>query len=396
MDKKQIIAVYTLLYYILFAFNSSSHAQGVYQLPSDGTLTINTKLQSLAERLLRDKQGSIVAINPTNGEVLCMVSHNKVDASVNRAISVEYSPGSTFKVAQAATLLSFGAIAPQTTYPCHKGFWTNGIHIGCHEHKSPLNLIQALGQSCNSYWCQAFKDFVDNRSLYPVKATAINDWHNFMVSMGLGQLTGIDLPGETGGLIPDASYLDDQHRGWNGTTIMWLGMGQGEVRTTPLQLCNLATVIANRGFWFTPHIYKNTKEHPIDSAKVRKHNSRPSSDAFEIVVEGMREAVINGTCTSIRNPHYKVCGKTGTAQNDGHDHSVFMGFAPSKAPRIAVSVYVENGGWGADLACPIGGLIMEQYILGKLSPESEKKAKKFENKNVKIKAVEVPILFDDL
>lgn len=367
-------------------------AQGVYQLPTDGPLTINNKLQALAERLLSNKQGSIVAINPSTGEILCMVSHDKVDESINRAVSVEYSPGSTFKVAQAATLLTFGAITPETTYPCHKGFWTNGIHIGCHEHRSPLNLVQALGQSCNAYWCQAFRDFVDNRTLYPVKATALNDWHSFMLSMGLGQPTGVDLPGEASGLIPDAAYLDQTHKGWNGTTIMWLGMGQGEVRTTPLQLCNLAAVIANRGYWITPHIHKNQ----IDSTLIKRHKARPSAEAFNIVVEGMRNAVISGTCTAIRNPHYKVCGKTGTAQNEGHDHSVFMGFAPEKNPRIAVSVYVENGGWGADLACPIGGLIMEQYVLGKLSPESEKVAQKFQNKNVKIKAVEVPILLDDL
>lgn len=382
--------------FILYIFGIQVKAQGVYQLPTDGPLTVNSKLQSLAEKLLSNKQGSIVAINPSNGEILCLVSHDKVDETINRAVSVEYSPGSTFKVAQAATLLTFGAITPETTYPCHKGFWTNGIHIGCHEHKSPLNLVQALGQSCNSYWCQAFRDFVDNRTLYPVKATALNDWHSFMLSMGLGQPIGIDLPGEAGGLIPDAAYLDMKHKGWNGTTIMWLGMGQGEVETTPLQLCNLAAVIANRGFWYTPHIHKTLEGQSLNGCTVEKHKARPSVEAFNIVVEGMRNAVISGTCTSIRNPHYKICGKTGTAQNEGHDHSVFMGFAPSVNSKIAVSVYVENGGWGADLACPIGGLIMEQYVLGKLTPESEKKARTIENKNVKIKKVEVPVLFDDL
>lgn len=389
--KISLITLFTILLSTIQAL-----AQGVYQLPTDGPLTIDSALQSLAERLLSNKQGSIVAINPSNGEILCMVSHDKVDEKVNRAVSVEYSPGSTFKVAQAATLLTFGAITPETTYPCHKGFWTKGIHIGCHEHKSPLNLVQALGQSCNAYWCQAFRDFVDNRVLYPVKATALNDWHSFMLSMGLGRPTGVDLPDEASGLIPDAAYLDQTHKGWNGTTIMWLGMGQGEVRTTPLQLCNLAAVIANRGYWYTPHIHKSTEDAPLDSAFLKRHVARPTSESFDIVIEGMRNAVISGTCTAIRNPHYKVCGKTGTAQNEGHDHSVFMGFAPMQNPRIAVSVYVENGGWGADLACPIGGLIMEKYILGKLSPESQAKAKRFEEKNVKIKKVEVPILFDDL
>lgn len=381
---------------ILCVFTIGVFGQGVYQLPKDGPLTVDPALQNLAERLLNGKQGSIMAINPSNGEILCMVSHNKVNDNLNRAISLEYSPGSTFKVAQAATLLTFGAINKETAYPCHKGFWTDGIHIGCHQHSSPLTLVQALGQSCNSWWCQAFRDFVDNRTLYPVKATALNDWHSFMSSMGLGHPLGIDLPGEAAGLIPDAAFLDQTHRGWNGTTIMWLGMGQGEVATTPLQLCNLAAVIANRGPWFTPHIHKSTSTHPLDSIFLKSHRSRPSKEAFDIVVEGMRAAVINGTCTAIRNPHYKVCGKTGTAQNDGHDHSIFMGFAPEKNPRIAVSVYVENGGWGADLACPLGGLVMEQYILGKLTASSEEKVKKWERKNVKIKAVEVPIMLDDL
>lgn len=373
-----------------------SQAQGIAGLPTDGPLTIDTTLQKLAERLLRGKQGSIVAINPQNGEILCMVSRNRIDERVNRAVSVEYSPGSTFKVAQAATLLSFGALTPETEYPCHKGFWTKGIHIGCHEHRSPLALVQALGQSCNSYWCQAFRDFVDNRDIYPVKATAINDWHRFMESMGLGRKLGVDMPGEVGGLIPDAAYLDLTHRGWNGTTIMWLGMGQGEVSTTPLQLCNLAAVIANRGFWYTPHIHKATQEKPLDSLYLSRHTARPSKESFETVIQGMRAAVINGTCTSIRNPHYKVCGKTGTAQNEGHDHSVFMGFASENHPRIAVSVYVENGGWGADMACPLGGIIMEQYIMGKLSPASEAKARKWESKEVLIKPVEKEITFDDL
>ena len=367
------------------------------QLPEDGPLTINKNLQALAERLLRNKQGSIVAINPANGDILCMVSHNKVEDNINRAIAMEYSPGSTFKTAQTATLMSLHSLTTAQTYECHKGFWQDNIHIGCHDHRSPLALVQALGQSCNSYFCQAFKDFVDNRTLYPVKATALNVWHDYMVSMGLGKPLGVDMPGEAGGLIPDAAYLNRLHKtGWNGTTIMWLGMGQGEVRVTPIQLCNLAAVIANHGYWYIPHIHKNSAEYPLDSTYFVRRIARPKKETFNTVIAGMRVAVINGTCTSIRNPHYKVCGKTGTAQNEGHDHSVFMGFAPETRPRIAVSVYVENGGWGADLAAPLGGLIMEQYIMGKLSPASEKKARKWQSKEVYITPVEEPVNLDDL
>lgn len=379
---------------VLFLVSISIQGQN---LPTDGPLTINSKVQELAEKLLKNKQGSIVAIDPTTGEILCMVSKNKVQDNINRAISVDYSPGSTFKVAQAATLLSLRALVPEQEYNCKKGFWQEKIHIGCHDHKAPLKLVQAIGQSCNSYFCKAFKEFIDNRTLYPSKITTINTWNKYMLSMGLGNPLGIDMPGEIGGLIPDATYLNTTHKGsWNGTTIMWVGMGQGEVNTTPLQLCNLAAVIANRGFFYTPHIHKPTPEHPLDSSYTTKRISLPEPSAFEKVIEGMRAAVINGTCVSIRNPNYKVCGKTGTAENKGHDHSVFMGFAPMDNPKIAVSVYVENGGWGADLAAPLGGLIMEQYILGQLSPTSQKVAKKWENKEIYITPVEIPFNFDDL
>lgn len=366
-------------------------------LPDDGPLTINKHLQSLAQRLLKNKQGSIIAIEPSTGKILCMVSHNKVNDGINRAIAIDYSPGSTFKTAQALTLISEKELFPNTEYSCRKGFYTDGIHIGCHAHQSPLALIQAIGQSCNSYFCKAFKDFVDDRKKYPTKYAAINIWHQYMSSMGFGQPLGIDMPGEVGGLLPDVAYLQKTHKGnWNGTTIMWVGMGQGEIRTTPLQLCNLAASIANRGWWYTPHIHKSTAVHPLNSTYTTKHICMPTQEAYKLVIEGMRATVINGTATSIRSPHYKICGKTGTAENTGYDHSIFMGFAPMDKPKIAVSVYVENGGFGADLAAPLAGLIMEQYIMGKLSAASEAKAKKWSNKQVKITKVEIPINLDSL
>lgn len=363
------------------------------------TLTYDKPLQALAEKLLNNKQGSIIAINPANGEVLCMVTNNKIDDSVDRAVAIDYSPGSTFKTAQTAALLSLHAVTTDQTYTCKKGFWQKNIHIGCHPHPAPLDLVHALGISCNSYYCKVFKDFVDNRTLYPAKATAMNDWNRVMQSMGLGRKLGIDLPGELPGLIPDAAYLDKTHRNsWNGTTIMWMGMGQGEVRTTPLQLCNLAAVIANRGTWYVPHVHRGTMHKPLDTLYTTMQKAIPDSAAFNIVVEGMRISVTdpNGTCRSIRNANYKACGKTGTAENEGHDHSVFIGFAPEHNPKIAVSVYVENGGWGADLAAPLGGLIMEKYIMKELSPASQKKVDKWKGKEIKVTPVEVPINLDDL
>ena len=172
------------------------------------TLTYDKHLQALAKKLLNNKQGSIIAINPANGEVLCMVTNNKIDDSVDRAVAIDYSPGSTFKTAQTAALLSLNALTTEQTYTCKKGFWQKNIHIGCHPHPAPLDLVHALGISCNSYYCKAFKDFVDNRTLFPAKAAAINGWNRVMQSMGLGRKLGIDLPDELPGLIPDTDDLD--------------------------------------------------------------------------------------------------------------------------------------------------------------------------------------------
>lgn len=363
------------------------------QLPSEGTLTVDSALQSLATRLLQGKQGSIVAIEPHTGRVLAMVSRDKVDDGINRAIGMTYSPGSTFKTAQALEMVSEGTLTAATTYPCRKGFYYNKVRIGCHQHPSPLSLVQAIGQSCNSYFCKAFQEMVDNREAYPSQFAAIDRWHAYMRSFGFGEPLGIDMEGEAGGTVPDAAWLNAHHPRWNGTTIMWMGMGQGEITTTPLQLCNLAAMIANRGWWITPHIHEQL---PTDSTYLRRHYGMATKEAIDLVVKGMRACVVSGTAASINRKDYAVCGKTGTAENEGHDHSAFMGFAPMDNPRVAVSVYVENGGFGADLAAPLASLIMEQAINGHLSAASQKKANRWANKTVKITPVEKEISFDDL
>lgn len=379
---------------VILLFSAFCSAQ---QLPTDGKLTIDSATQKLAKRLLKNKQGSIVALNPSTGEIICMVSHNKIYDGINRAISMTYSPGSTFKTAQALTLLSENELSPWTSYKCNKGFWQDNIHIGCHQHDSPLDLVQAIGQSCNSYFCKAFRNFIDDRVKYSTKYSALRRWHRYMTSMGLGKPLGIDMQGELSGEIPDSSFLDRKNNGrWNGTTIMWMGMGQGEVTTTPLQLCNLAALIGNRGWYITPHIHANTTEAPLDSMYIRRHYCIVREKAFKTVIEGMRAAVINGTCAGINTQTYKICGKTGTAENEGNDHSIFMGFAPMGNPKIAVSVYVENGGFGADLAAPLASLVMEQFITGKLSQRSKRHAYQWENYKVKITPVEIPINLDDL
>ncbi len=363
------------------------------QLPTDGKLTVHPDLQQLGEALLQNKQGSIVAIEPGTGRILALVSRDKVDDGLNRAISKTYSPGSTFKVAQALEMLSEGTLVPEKTYPCHKGFYFNKIHIGCHPHRAPLALVDAIGQSCNSYFCKAFQEMIDNREAYPTQFRAINRWHQYMLSMGLGKPLGVDLPNENGGLMPDSAYLRNTHHRWNGTTLIWMGMGQGEVKVTPLQLCNLAALVANRGYYIKPHIHEASAVVKVDTTR---HYCLAKPWAYDTVIKGMYKAVKNGTAASIHNTHYDICGKTGTAENKGDDHSVFMGFAPMQHPTIAVSVYIENGGFGADMAAPLAALMIEQYINGGLSEKSKHRALKWENKEVGITPVLIPVTLDNL
>ena len=371
----------------------------------DLTLSIDIDLQALGERLLEGKIGSIVAIEPSTGEVLCMVSsptydpklmvgrqrgknHKKLSLDswkplLNRSVMGQYPPGSTFKTSQALTFLSEGIITPGTAYPCHRGFYCRGMHVGCHSHSSPLPVIGALSTSCNSFFCWGLYNMISNRRKYKSKVEALNTWRDYMVSMGFGYKLGIDLPGEKRGLIPNASYYSDMYQGyWNALTIISISIGQGEVNLTPLQVANLCATIANRGYYYVPHVVRNIQGLPLDTTYTRRHYTKATRRAYDYVVAGMRSAVIKGTCRSANRADYEVCGKTGTAQNHGQDHSIFMGFAPMNNPKIAVAVYVENGGYGADFGVPIGSLIIEQYMNGKLSPESEKRATHFQNSRI--------------
>lgn len=204
-----------------------------------------------------------------------------------------------------------------------------------------------------------------------------------MVSMGFGYQLGVDLPGEKRGLIPNAQFYDNAYKGsWNGLTIISIAIGQGEVNATPLQIANLAATIANRGYFITPHVVKKIEGAELDSLYTTRRYSMANRQAYDYVVQGMRSAALGGTCKALAGYDFTPCGKTGTAQNRGHDHSVFMGFAPMDDPKIAVAVYVENGGWGATYGVPIGGLIMEQYIHGKLSDASESKAADIQRKRI--------------
>ena len=372
----------------------------------DLTLSIDVNLQRLGERLMEGKLGAIVAIEPKTGEVLCMVSSPSYDPRLmvgrqrsknhrvlsqdvwkpllNRSIMGLYPPGSTFKTSQGLTFLSEGIITPATQYPCAHGFNFRGLHVGCHGHAAPLPLVPALSTSCNGFFCWGLYHMLNqNITKYGSVQKAMDTWRDYMVSMGFGYKLGIDLPGEKRGLIPNSQFYDKAYKGsWNGLTIISISIGQGEVLLTPLQIANLGATIANRGYYYVPHVVRKVQGEPIDTAFTRRHYTKAERTAYDYVVQGMRSSALGGTCHELARYDFEACGKTGTAQNRGHDHSVFMGFAPMNNPQIAVAVYVENGGWGATYGVPIGGLIMEQYIKGKLSEASLAKAQSIQERRI--------------
>ena len=371
----------------------------------DLTLSIDAKLQALGERLMEGKMGAIVAIEPSTGEVLCMVSSPSYDPHrmegkqrgkqmmemqrdpmkpmLNRALSGTYPPGSTFKTSQGLTFLQEGIITPSTPFPCAHGFRFGRLKLGCHSHGSPLPLEPAIATSCNAYFCWGLYHMLGNRKQYRTTQEAMTTWKDYMVSMGFGYRLGIDLPGEARGMIPNAEYYDRRlGKSWSALTVISISIGQGEVTLTPLQIANLGATIANRGYYITPHIVKHIQDGDIADSLKTKHYTKVDKQNYEYIVSGMRRAVTGGTCRAANSLQYEVCGKTGTAQNRGHDHSVFMGFAPMDSPKIAIAVYVENGGFGATYGVPIGALMMEQYINGHLSEASEKKAESFQSRSI--------------
>lgn len=385
------------------------YMDGEYDRPSvpgkNLTLSLDIDLQMLGERLLKNKIGSIVAIEPETGEILCLVSspnydphlmigrqrgknhlmlqRDKMKPLLNRALMGVYPPGSTFKTAQGLTFLQEGIVTEQgPSFPCSRGFHYGRLTVGCHAHGAPIPLIPAIATSCNSYFCWGlFRMFGDRK--YGSPQNAITVWKDHMVSQGFGYKLGVDLPGEKRGLIPNAQFYDKAYRGhWNGLTVISISIGQGEILATPLQIANLGATIANRGYFITPHIVKEIQDNQLDSIYRTPRYTTIEKRHYESVVEGMRGAATGGTCRmlSVMVPDLEACGKTGTAQNRGHDHSVFMGFAPMNKPKIAIAVYVENGGWGATYGVPFGALLMEQYLKGKLSPENELRAEEFSNR----------------
>lgn len=379
-------------------------AEDVKSVPGRNlTLGIDINLQMLGERLMQNKIGAIVAIEPSTGEILCMISSPTFDPTLltgrqrgsnhemlardnrkpllNRAIMGTYPPGSTFKTSQALTFLQEGIITPETSFPCNGGFVYGRLKVGCHAHPAPLSLLPAIATSCNGYFCWGLFHMLGARKQYLSVQNAMNTWRDYMVSMGFGYPLGVDLPGEKRGMIPNAQYYDRIYKGsWNGLTVISIAIGQGEVTLTPLQIANLGATIANRGFYYAPHVAHAIEGSVLEEKYRTRHTTKVDRRYYDIVAQGMRGAVLGGTCRAANLPGIEVCGKTGTAENKGKSHSAFMGFAPMNNPRIAVAVYVENGGYGAVYGVPIGALIMEQYLKGSLSPESEAKAQEIQDR----------------
>ena len=397
----------------IFLRDAYGRLQGSYQngkldrVPVPGkdlTLGIDIDLQALGERLLEGKIGAVVAIEPATGEILCMVSSPTYDPRImvgrqrskshaelgrdpwkpllNRAIMGQYPPGSTFKTTQGLTFLSEGIITSQTAYPCYHGFVFKGMRVGCHGHGSPLPIVPAISTSCNGYFCWGLYHMLSNRERYTTLQEAMNTWRDYMVSMGFGYALGVDLPGEKRGLIPNAEYYDHAFKKWTPLSVISIAIGQGEVNATPLQIANLGATIANRGYFITPHVVKQITGEPLDTLYTKRRYTKAPATYYDYIVKGMRSAALGGTCKGLAHYDFTPCGKTGTAQNRGHDHSVFMGFAPMDDPKIAVAVYVENGGWGATFGVPIGGLMMEQYLKGELSEASQRRATEIQNKRI--------------
>ncbi len=360
----------------------------------DLKLSLDIRLQEYAESLLVGKRGAVVAIEPMTGEILCMASNPTYDPRLlvgrergdnykallqdesfplfDRAIQASYPPGSTFKPTQGLILLEEGIIDLNTTFPCHGGYINGGLKVGCHPHPAPIPLKPALQTSCNAYFCWGFKSMIDRRSKYGSSAAAFEVWKNHLVSMGYGYRLGGDRPGETRGFIPNAKFYDKFYKEgrWSANTIISVSIGQGEILSTPMQIANLGATIANRGWFITPHVVKEIQDTVIDSRYLERRFPTVHEKWFEHVAEGMRMAVTGGTCRRAALADIEVAGKTGTAQNPhGNDHSAFMGFAPYNNPKIAIAVYVENGGWGATYGVPIGSLVMEKYLKGSIAPE---------------------------
>ena len=349
------------------------------------TLSLDYKVQRLAEDMLVNKRGGIVAIEPKTGEILVLASSPVIDPNrfnvpgeiyrmtkdsvsrimYDRALQAEYPPGSPYKVLTGLTAFEMGVTDSATVYTCQHGFRYGRAKMACHCGRGSHKIKSAIERSCNTYFSKAWLAMLRKDSMNIEKS--INEWSAIMKSFGLGQYLGTDLPVGSKGNIPDAEYYN-YYLGkgkWNPFSVVSVGIGQGEILTTPLQMANYTAAIANQGYFYTPHVVKEIDGNPIkDSTYTTKHTTLVDRKHFPIMIQGMKDVITNGTGRGILTKSFTQAGKTGTAQNPhGQDHSIFVLFAPVEDPQIAIAVTIENGYWGSRWAAPMASLIAEQYLL---------------------------------
>ena len=351
--------------------------------------TLDTKLQEYGEKLMHNKKGSIVAIEPSTGEILTLVSSPSYDPKLlvgrqrtknfkklsqdtlkplfNRAAMASYPPGSTFKLINALIGLEEKVITPKTKFICRNGYHVGSFTVGCHHWRS-FDLVGSIQYSCNAYYCNVIRRILDDAKFNNVRDGYIQ-WKQHVNSFGLGKRLHTDLTNELKGIVPTAAYFDKKYGGpntWTSLMLVSMGIGQAELGVTPVQMANMAATIANKGHFYTPHLVKNIKGGPpIDKRFTQRQYTTIDSTYFTPIIDGMEQVVLAGTATTARSPGIDICGKTGTAENPhGEDHSIFIAFAPKDDPVIAISVYVENAGFGSTWAAPIASLMIRKYIIG--------------------------------
>ena len=379
------------------------------------TTTIDAELQHYGQMLMNNKVGSLIAIEPSTGEILTMVSSPGIDVDMladigknykdivtdpykpmfNRTVQASYPPGSIFKLVNGLIGLQEGVITPNTHYGCNMGYKFGKNKLGCHAHKSPLSFEESIMMSCNAYYCYVLRDLLENNKGMSI-AEAMDQWNAYVKSFGFGKKLGSDFPSELGGFIPDSKYYNKVYGkgGWKATTVISLSIGQGEIGCTPLHMANLCAILANRGYYYTPHIIKDSEHVEIDDKYKTRNYTLVDTVHFQKVIGGMYRAVNSGygsggTASVAAVKGLEICGKTGTAQNPhGDDHSVFICFAPKDNPQIAVAAFVENGGFGATWAAPIASLLTEKYLTGEISAERKPLEERVLNGNLmhKVKA----------
>jgi penicillin-binding protein 2 len=382
----------------------------------DLTLTLDIKLQTYAQKLMSGKRGGIVAIEPATGEILTLVTAPSYDPnmlvgrkrSVNstflmdpnnpdkptydRALMAQYAPGSPFKMMNALIGLQENVISTNTHFKCYEGYQygrRKNEFMGCHCGiiGKPIYLKTAIAKSCNSYFSKTFKQIVEKDNN---PSDGLNNWSKHVKSFGLGNYLGYDLPAGAAGRIPTGNFYDRRiNYRWNASSVISNAIGQGDVETTPIQLANFTAAIANKGYFYTPHILKQVDQNPIDNPKFTDPKKTTIDEKhFSPIIEAMHEVFKTGTGKYSQVKGIEICGKTGTAENfakiDGKkiqlkDHSILIAFAPKKKPKIALAIFVENGGYGSSIAAPISSLLIEKYITGTISEANKNREQRMLN-----------------